>query len=75
MKWRELFDAFSSPVKSALFALKVSGTVIPRHFGFLIRSRFHSTTSSASDSTLSENLIPSVFAVLRLITNSNLVDW
>src|SRR6516225_11596926 len=27
-----------SPVESALFALKVSGTVVPRHFGFLIRS-------------------------------------
>src|SRR5262249_28110813 len=29
----------------------------------------HSITSSASDSTLSENLTPSAFAVLRLITN------
>src|SRR5262245_46884968 len=34
----------------------------------------HSITSSASDSTLSENLTPSAFAVLRLITNSNLLD-
>src|SRR5262245_38734451 len=38
------------------------------------RATLHSITSSASDSTFSENLIPSVFAVLRLITNSNLVD-
>src|SRR5262249_19183357 len=38
------------------------------------RAALHSITSSASDSTFSENLIPSVFAVLRLITNSNLVD-
>src|SRR5215475_11400440 len=35
--------------------------------------RTHSITSSASDSTLSENLTPSAFAVLRLITNSNLL--
>ena len=35
---------------------------------------FHSITSSASDRTLSENLTPSAFAVLRLITNSNLLD-
>ncbi len=34
----------------------------------------HSITSSASDSMLSENLTPSAFAVLRLITNSNLTD-
>jgi len=34
----------------------------------------YAITSSASDSTFSENFIPSVFAVLRLITNSNLVD-
>ena len=33
----------------------------------------HSITSSATDSKFSENLTPSVFAVLRLITNSNLV--
>jgi hypothetical protein len=30
----------------------------------------HSITSSASDSKLSENLTPSTFAVLRLITNN-----
>jgi len=34
---------------------------------------FHSITSSANDRTLSENLTPSVLAVLRLITNSNLI--
>src|SRR5262249_15734316 len=28
-----------SPVESALFALKVSGTGHPRHFGFILRSR------------------------------------
>src|SRR5262245_22600886 len=33
----------------------------------------HSITSSASDSRLGEILIPSAFAVLRLITNSNLL--
>src|SRR5262249_58955920 len=32
---------------------------------------FHSITSSASESRLSEILTPSAFAVLRLITNSN----
>jgi hypothetical protein len=35
------------PVKWALLALKVSGTRPPRHFGFVIRSQFHSITSSA----------------------------
>src|SRR5262245_39516486 len=34
----------------------------------------HSITSSASVSRLSETLSPSVFAVLRLMTNSNFVD-
>src|SRR6516225_11987448 len=29
-----------SPVKWALFASKVSGTLLPRHFGFILRSRF-----------------------------------
>src|SRR5262245_15873860 len=33
----------------------------------------HSITSSASDSRLSEMLIPSVFAVFMLMINSNLV--
>jgi hypothetical protein len=37
------------------------------------RPNAYSITSSASDSKLSENLIPSALAVLRLITNSNLV--
>src|SRR5262245_45149298 len=35
----------------------------------------HSITSSANTSTLSGTLRPSVFAVLRLMTNSNLVGW
>src|SRR5262249_17712744 len=35
--------------------------------------RAHSITSSASESRLSEILTPSAFAVLRLITSSNLV--
>src|SRR6266436_626873 len=34
---------------------------------------YHSITLSASDSRLSETLTPSALAVLRLITNSNLV--
>ena len=34
---------------------------------------YYSITSSASDRRLSEILTPSAFAVLRLITNSNLV--
>ena len=34
----------------------------------------YSITSSASESKLPENVTPSVFATLRLITNSNLSD-
>ena len=41
-----------SPVKWALLALKVSGKLPPRHFGFILRSRFHSITSSASTSSV-----------------------
>jgi len=37
------------------------------------RAALHSITSSASESRLSEILMPSAFAVLRLITVSNLV--
>ena len=36
---------------------------------------FHSITSSASERRLSEILTPSAFAVVRLITSSNLVTW
>src|SRR5262249_39030487 len=36
---------------------------------------FHSITSSASESKLSEIVTPSDLAVLRLMTNSNFVDW
>src|SRR5262249_35720665 len=39
------------------------------------RPALHSITSSASASTLGGISRPSAFAVLRLITNSNLVDW
>src|SRR5262249_53220483 len=35
----------------------------------------HSITSSASESKLSEMVTPSDLAVLRLMTNSNFVDW
>src|SRR5215472_12517293 len=38
------------------------------------RAAFHSITSSASASSLSGILRPSAFAVLRLITNANLMD-
>src|SRR6516165_7950944 len=40
------------PVKWALFALEVSGKSCPRHFGFILRSRFHSITSSARASSM-----------------------
>jgi hypothetical protein len=36
---------------------------------------FYSITSSASASSLSGTSRPSILAVLRLSTNSNLVDW
>ena len=39
------------------------------------RAPLHSITSSASESKLSEIVTPSDLAVLRLMTNSNFVDW
>ena len=36
---------------------------------------FHSITSSAATCKVSGTLRPSVFAALRLMTNSNLADW
>src|SRR2546428_2861812 len=39
----------------------------------LLGAFLHSITSSAMESRLSENVTPSALAVLRLITNSNLV--
>ena len=39
------------------------------------KKRAHSITSSASASSVGGMVSPSVFAVFRLITSSNLVDW
>jgi hypothetical protein len=60
------------PVKWALLALKVSGNVSPRHFGFVIRSPPHSITSSATASSLSGIVRPNMRAVCALIISSNL---
>src|SRR5262249_48379950 len=38
-------------------------------------AELHWITSSASESRLSETVTPSDLAVLRLMTNSNFVDW
>src|SRR5262249_15779652 len=58
------------PVKWALLALKVSGTLLPRHFGFILRSRL--IRSPRRPAVASAR--PKAFAVLKLMTNSNLVD-
>jgi ABC-type uncharacterized transport system substrate-binding protein len=53
--------------------LELLKQIVPTTARAVVLAPFHSITSSASESRLSEIFTSSAFAVLRLITNSNFV--
>src|ERR1700756_5683706 len=68
-RWLPIQAARQLPEQSTTLRVAPTATGDTR-----IQGALHSITSSASASSLSGMVRPSVFAVLRLITNSNLVD-